>query len=253
MVLGALPGDVAPALALNGTAATGVALIDEPLPAPSLSEQVQQDDVTTSAEVTDEASPESSGSAADEASDGPTDLGSDSASPSQDASSSGAPSETATAEDVDGSTESPTAIATEDASQTPGEGSSDPEVVADEANAPVEPAVGPEARSAIAPFATGDATIRVRKGDRRLGNAENQAASGLAGAVFEAYANGADKTQNYSGAPVATCTTDTNGTCDLKVDSAAPRAPATSSSRSPPRQGGARSSRSRWAGHSTAE
>ncbi|HYO19698.1 MAG TPA: DUF5979 domain-containing protein, partial [Dermatophilaceae bacterium] len=213
-------GVVALALALNGTAATGVALIDEPLPAPSLSEQVQQDDVTTSVEVTDEASPESSGSAADEAGDEPTDLASDSASPSEEASSSGAPSELATAEDIDGSTESPSATATEDASETRGEGSSDPEVVADEADAPAEPAVGPEARSAIAPFAAGDATITVRKGDRRLGNAVNQAASGLAGAVFEAYAKGNVQTQSIPGGqPVATCTTDATGTCDLLVDS----------------------------------
>ncbi len=82
-----------------------------------------------------------------------------------------------------------------------------------------------------APQAVGDATIRVFKGGDResagcsptttTSNCRDNPATGLPGAEFAAYARGSSQTNSVpSGAPVATCTTDAAGLCDLHVDSA---------------------------------
>ena len=206
-------GLVALALAVNGPAATGLALTDEPAPTPSLSDQV-----TPSAAVTDVASPAASGSASNEARVAPTDEASPSASPADEASASGAPPEAATAEDTDTSDLAPSASATAGTPAPSVDPPSDLEVGAEVENGASE-AASPDSRIGIAPLAAGDATIRVRKAGDRQGNAQSQAASGLAGAVFAAYAKGNSQTQSYSGTPVASCTTDVTGECDLKVDS----------------------------------
>ena len=92
-------------------------------------------------------------------------------------------------------------------------------VGADSADGPIEPA--PAAADAITPLAAGDATIRVQKAGVRKGNSSSQGASGLQGAVFEAYADGTSQTQQYDPTKLeATCTTDAAGNCDLLVDSA---------------------------------
>ncbi len=102
---------------------------------------------------------------------------------------------------------------------------SEPAPLAEQAEVGITPFADP------APRAVEDATIRVFKGADRVGtgcspttatnNCRDNPATGLPGAVFAAYARGNSQTNAIPGdAPVATCTTDADGQCDLLVDSA---------------------------------
>ena len=73
---------------------------------------------------------------------------------------------------------------------------------------------------APAPRAAQDSTIRVRKAGDRLGLSRDLGARGLEGATFAAYRKGTSRDRNIaSDPPEATCTTNSEGFCDLLVDS----------------------------------